>query len=95
MVPLGELFNSFNRLVFELANKLNKKINLQIQGGRTELDKNMIEELRDPLMHLIRNCADHGIENACRKDKCREAGDGHNIFERAICGIECLNKNIR
>ncbi len=62
MVPLSELFNSYNRLVFELANKLHKKINLELKGGETELDKNMIEELRDPLMHLIRNCADHGID---------------------------------
>ncbi|MFH0975503.1 MAG: chemotaxis protein CheA [Spirochaetota bacterium] len=63
MVPLAELFNSYNRLIFDLTSKLNKNIKLQINGGETELDKNMIEELRDPLMHLIRNSADHGIES--------------------------------
>ena len=63
MVPLTEVFTSFNRLVFDLSRKLDKKIKLVTSGGQTELDKNVIEELRDPLMHLIRNCADHGIES--------------------------------
>jgi two-component system chemotaxis sensor kinase CheA len=62
MVPLSEMFTSFNRLVFELSHKLGKKISLVTTGGQTELDKNVIEGLRDPLMHLIRNSTDHGIE---------------------------------
>lgn len=63
MVPLTEVFTSFNRLVFDLSRKLGKKMKLTATGGQTELDKNVIEELRDPLMHLIRNSADHGIES--------------------------------
>lgn len=63
MVPLSEVFSSFNRLVFDLSHKLDKKIKLVTTGGQTELDKNVIEELRDPLMHLIRNSADHAIES--------------------------------
>lgn len=62
MVPLTETFSSFNRLVFDLSKNLGKKMRLVTEGGETELDKNVIEELRDPLMHVIRNCADHAIE---------------------------------
>lgn len=62
MVPLEETFLSYNRLIHDLSKNLGKKIRLESQGGETELDKNVIEELRDPLMHLIRNAADHGIE---------------------------------
>jgi two-component system, chemotaxis family, sensor kinase CheA len=62
MVPVADTFVSFNRLVHDLAKNLGKKIRLETLGGETELDKNVIEELRDPLMHLIRNAADHGIE---------------------------------
>ncbi|HOF32858.1 MAG TPA: chemotaxis protein CheA [Spirochaetota bacterium] len=62
MVPLTETFSSFNRLVFDLSKNLGKKMRLVTEGGDTELDKNVIEELRDPLMHVIRNCADHAIE---------------------------------
>ena len=63
MVPLAETFSSFNRLVHDLAKTLGKKIVITAEGGETELDKNVIEELRDPLMHIIRNSADHGIES--------------------------------
>ncbi len=62
MVPLTETFSSFNRLIFDLSKNLGKKMRLVTEGGETELDKNVIEELRDPLMHVIRNCADHAIE---------------------------------
>jgi two-component system chemotaxis sensor kinase CheA len=62
MVPLAETFSSYNRLVHDLSKNLGKKIRFDTEGGETELDKNVIEELRDPLMHLIRNAADHGIE---------------------------------
>ncbi len=64
MVPISETFNSFHRLVHDLSGTLNKKIKLITTGGETELDKNVIEALRDPLMHIIRNSCDHGIETA-------------------------------
>jgi two-component system chemotaxis sensor kinase CheA len=63
MVPLSEMFTNFIRLVYDLSNKLGKKIKLITSGEQTELDKNVIEDLRDPLMHIIRNAADHGIES--------------------------------
>lgn len=62
MVPVGEMFNTFHRLVHDLSAGLGKKMKLVTSGGETELDKNVIEELKDPLMHLVRNSADHGIE---------------------------------
>ena len=71
MVPLAETFSSFTRLIHDLSKNLGKQIRLEMSGGETELDKNVIEELRDPLMHLIRNSADHGIE---LPEKRRSAG---------------------
>lgn len=63
MLPIDQLFSRFPRLVRDLAQKLDKDIELVIQGGETELDRMIIEELSDPLIHLIRNSADHGIES--------------------------------
>jgi len=64
MVPLEESFASFQRLVRDLSKQLGKELHLEIQGASTELDKNVIESLKDPLVHIIRNSADHGIEAA-------------------------------
>jgi len=63
MVPVGETFNKFKRVVHDTANKLGKKVDLVINGGETELDKTVIEKIADPLVHLIRNSVDHGIES--------------------------------
>ncbi len=62
MVPIGPLFTRFNRVVRDIARENGKDIRLVIQGEKTELDKRMIDELSDPLIHLVRNSADHGIE---------------------------------
>ncbi len=62
MVPLTDVFNGFKRLIYDLSGTLEKKLQVVTLGGETELDKTVIEGLRDPLMHLIRNSADHGIE---------------------------------
>lgn len=62
MQPLEKLFGKYPRLIRDLARKTGKKIDLVIEGGDTEVDKSMIEELADPLVHLLRNSADHGIE---------------------------------
>lgn len=64
MLPIDQLLNRFPRLVRDLSQKLGKDIELVIKGGETELDRMIIEELSDPLIHLIRNSADHGIESA-------------------------------
>ncbi len=67
MVPIGSLFARFRRLVRDLSRDLGKDIALTFAGEETELDKTMIERLNDPLVHLIRNAADHGIETPDRR----------------------------
>lgn len=63
MVPVETVFNRFPKMVRTLARDLNKKINLEIIGAETELDRTVIDEIGDPLVHLIRNALDHGIES--------------------------------
>jgi two-component system chemotaxis sensor kinase CheA len=62
MVQIGDTFNRFKRIVRDFSKDMGKKIDLQIVGGDTELDKTVVEKISDPLMHLIRNSLDHGIE---------------------------------
>jgi two-component system chemotaxis sensor kinase CheA len=62
MIPLDGLFNKLTRLVRDLSKKFNKKIDLKITGQETEMDKNVIEQISDPLVHILRNAIDHGIE---------------------------------
>jgi len=62
MVPISQIFSRFPRVVRDLSRDLNKKINLVIEGEDTELDKSVIDELLDPIMHCVRNSIDHGIE---------------------------------
>ena len=64
MVPLTTTFLKMQRIVRDMSKKLNKDVKLQLIGEETEVDKNVIEHLSDPLMHLIRNAIDHGIESA-------------------------------
>lgn len=64
MVPIGEIFQRFPRVVRDVSKELGKDIELQISGEETELDKSMVEKLTDPLMHILRNALDHGIESA-------------------------------
>jgi two-component system chemotaxis sensor kinase CheA len=63
MLPIGTVFNRFPRLVHDLGVQLGKRVRLDIEGAETELDKSVIEQLGDPLTHLIRNSVDHGIED--------------------------------
>ena len=62
MVPVGQIYSKLSRTVRKVARELNKEIELVLRGEDTELDKVMVEELTDPLMHIIRNALDHGIE---------------------------------
>jgi len=71
MVPISQIFSRFPRLVRDLSKSLDKKINLKIEGEDTELDKSVIEDLLDPLIHCVRNSLDHGIESAKER---KEAG---------------------
>ena len=63
MVPLGQVFDKLARVVRKLGRDSGKEIRLTISGAQTELDKLIVEELSDPLMHMVRNCIDHGIEH--------------------------------
>ncbi|MFP4643400.1 MAG: chemotaxis protein CheA [Spirochaetales bacterium] len=63
MVPVGSTFSKFRRLVRDLSESLGKKVNLATEGGETELDKTVIERLNEPLVHIVRNAVDHGIES--------------------------------
>jgi two-component system chemotaxis sensor kinase CheA len=63
MVPIGPLFQRFKRVVRDITRSNGKEINLVINGENTELDKRMIDELSDPLVHMVRNSADHGVES--------------------------------
>ena len=67
MVPIGETFSRFQRVVRDVSQELGKKIALDIQGADTELDKAMVERIGDPLMHLVRNAMDHGLESPAER----------------------------
>jgi len=69
MVKVGKVFNRFPRVVRDLSKEMGKKVNLIINGEETELDKTLIEEINDPLVHLIRNSVDHGIESPDERKK--------------------------
>ena len=62
MLPIGSAFNKFRRVIRDLSLELGKEVELETEGGDTELDKTIIERLSDPLIHIIRNSLDHGIE---------------------------------
>jgi two-component system chemotaxis sensor kinase CheA len=67
MVQIGETFNRFHRVARDVSKELNKDIELVINGAETELDKSVVEKIGDPLMHLVRNAMDHGIESAAAR----------------------------
>lgn len=69
MVPLSATFQRMKRIVRDMSRKLSKEVKLEIIGEETEVDKNIIERISDPLMHLIRNSVDHGIESAEERKK--------------------------
>lgn len=62
MMPIGETFGKFQRLTRDLCRELGKEVELVIQGAATEMDKTVLDQLNDPLVHLVRNCLDHGLE---------------------------------
>ena len=67
MVPIGETFARFRRVVRDTAAELGKDVHLEIIGGDTELDKSVVEKIADPLMHLVRNALDHGLETPTQR----------------------------
>ena len=69
LLPLSTIFNLFPRMVRDLAKQQGKEINLVIEGGDTKADKRVLEEMKDPLMHILRNAIDHGIETPQERDR--------------------------
>jgi two-component system, chemotaxis family, sensor kinase CheA len=81
MVPVETVFNRFPRMVRQLARDLNKKINLEIVGAETELDRTVIDEIGDPLVHLIRNALDHGVETPDVRTSCGKPEEGNVLLK--------------
>ena len=79
MMPLNPTFQKMNRIVFDSARKLGKEIELVISGENTEVDKNIIENISDPLMHIIRNSVDHGIET--KEDRIAAGKDPKGVIK--------------
>jgi two-component system, chemotaxis family, sensor kinase CheA len=77
MVPIQGVFQKMARLLRDLARKANKQIDLKIVGGDTELDRNLVEALADPLVHMVRNSADHGIESPEDRVRLGKDAAGH------------------
>jgi two-component system chemotaxis sensor kinase CheA len=82
MVPVGNAFYKFTRVVRDLCRQIGKEIDLHIIGGETELDKTLVEEIGDPLVHLIRNSVDHGVELPDDREKIGKSRKG-NIHLKA------------
>ncbi len=86
MVPIGQIFSRFPRLVRDLSKSLDKKIRLVIEGEETELDKSVIEELLDPLMHCLRNSIDHGIESPSERVAAGKPEEGQILLKASNQG---------
>lgn len=88
MVPIGSIFSRFRRLVHDLSNDLGKPIEFITTGEETELDKTMIERLADPLVHLIRNSVDHGLESAEKRIAAGKSPTGTVRLSAVYSGAE-------
>ncbi|MBA1333877.1 MAG: Signal transduction histidine kinase CheA [Firmicutes bacterium] len=80
MVPIERVFNRFPRMVRDLSKELGKEINLFMYGEETEVDRTVIDEIGDPLIHLMRNAIDHGIEQAGERVKLQKAKEGKVVL---------------
>ena len=80
MLQIGKVFNKFPRIVRDLAKALGKKVNLHLEGTETELDRSIIEAIKDPLTHLVRNAIDHGIEPPEERAQIGKTPEGNLIL---------------
>lgn len=90
MVPIAQLFGRFRRLIHDLARDTGKTIELSTEGEATELDKTVIERLADPLIHLIRNSADHGLETPEQRLASGKPATGHIVLAARQSGAEVV-----
>ena len=80
MQPIKKVFGRFPRVVRDLARSLNKEVNLELRGEDTDLDKNLVEALADPLVHLVRNSVDHGVELPDERERLGKPRVGHVVL---------------
>ena len=90
MLPIGSTFSKFRRLVRDLSSELGKEIELVTRGEETELDKTVLERLGDPLVHLIRNSIDHGIDSPEERRAAGKRPEGQILLEAVHSGSEVL-----
>jgi two-component system chemotaxis sensor kinase CheA len=86
LVPVETMLTRFQRLVRDLSNSMNKKVRFTAEGTDTELDKNIIETLTDPLLHILRNSIDHGIETPEERKKKGKPEEGHILLKAYYSG---------
>lgn len=90
MVPIGTLFDRFHRLVRDLSQSLGKNVSLSMSGEDTELDKTVIERLNEPLVHIIRNSLDHGVEAVDARIRAGKPAQGHVHLAARHSGAQVL-----
>lgn len=90
MVPIGSLFGRFRRVVHDLSRDLGKHVDLIMEGEETELDKTVIEQLNDPLVHMIRNAIDHGLESPPERLAAGKTEHGRMVLSAVHAGTEVL-----
>ncbi|MBK1690709.1 chemotaxis protein CheA [Ectothiorhodospira mobilis] len=90
MQPIKKVFGRFPRVVRDLARSLKKEVNLELQGEDTDLDKNLVEALSDPLVHLVRNAVDHGIESPEEREAAGKPRAGHVVLSATQEGDHIL-----
>lgn len=90
MVPLSMTFHKMNRVIRDMSRKLDKEVELELIGETTEVDKNIIEHISDPIMHLVRNAVDHGIERAGEREERGKERVGKITLEAKNAGSDVL-----
>ena len=95
MQPIGNVWNKLPRVVRDLAVACGKQVRVEMEGSETELDKTIIEAIKDPLTHLVRNCVDHGIETAADRVARRQAAGGPAAAARLSRGRPGQHRDLR
>ncbi|NLB29900.1 MAG: chemotaxis protein CheA, partial [Clostridiales bacterium] len=90
MIPISSIFHKMTRIVRDMSKKTGKQVNLRLVGEETEVDKNIIDNLSDPLMHLIRNAVDHGLEQPAERLAKGKSAEGNLILEARSTGGDVM-----